>query len=208
MAQREPRMGFIERFMDRQRRMLALQFNELPLPGGEIVFLGDSITESGRWHEWFPDLPVVNRGIAGDTTDGVLRRIDSAIKAPAKVFLLIGTNDISFRRPRDLVRANQRTIIEQIRATAPHADLYVQSVMPLTRRYRQRIDELNSHYRELAAEFGGSYLDLWPALCDAKGELNGDFTLDQLHLNGAGYRAWTGVLRPLVSSTSSAHREA
>ena len=208
MAQREPHMGFIERIMDRQRRMLALQFDQLPLAGGEIVFLGDSITEAGRWHEWFPDLPVVNRGIGGDTTDGVLRRMDSAINAPSKVFLLIGTNDISFRRPRDLVHANQRAIIEQIRARAPHADLYVQSVMPRTRKYRQRIDELNSRFRELAAEFGGTYLDLWPALSDAKGELNADFSLDRLHLNGAGYRAWTAVLRPLVYTTSSAHREA
>lgn len=201
MAQREPRMGFIERFMDRQRRMLALQFDELPLPGGEVVFLGDSITEAGRWHEWFPDLPVVNRGIGGDTTDGVLRRMDSAISAPSKVFLLIGTNDISFRRPRDRVHANQRAIIEQIRAKAPQASLYVQSVMPRTRKYRQRIDELNTHYRELAAGFNATYLDLWPALSNANGELNADFTLDQLHLNGAGYQAWTAVLRPLLYST-------
>ncbi len=193
------RMGFIERrFMDPLRRMKALQFQELHLHGGEFVFLGDSITEGGSWHEWFPNDPVVNRGIGGDTTDGVLARLDSAIRHPSKVFLLIGTNDLSFRRKPDQVAANQRSIIEEIRGRAPQADLYVQSVMPRTRKLRGRIDQLNARYRALAAEFGATYVDLWPTLSDASGELDPAYSLDSLHLNGAGYRAWTTVLGPLL----------
>ena len=191
------RMDFIERrFMDPMRRMRALQFQELPLHGGEVVFLGDSITEGGSWHEWFPDVPVVNRGIGADTTDGVLARLDSAILHPSKVFLLIGTNDLSFRRKPDQVAANQRSIIEQIRGRAPQADLYVQSVMPRTRKLRGRIDLLNARYCALADEFGATYIDLWPTLSNAEGELDPAYSLDSLHLNGAGYRAWITVLRP------------
>jgi hypothetical protein len=44
------------------------EFMEVGLCGGEVVFLGDSITAGGAWHEWFPDVPVVNRGIDGDTS--------------------------------------------------------------------------------------------------------------------------------------------
>jgi lysophospholipase L1-like esterase len=193
--------GFIEKhFMEPQRRIKALHFEELTLPGGEVVFLGDSITEGGMWHEWFPGLPIVNRGIGGDTTDGVLRRLHSAIQHPSKVFLLIGTNDFAFRRPEADTLANARQIVQRIREAAPDAELVIQSVMPRKRKYRDRIERLNAEYRALAQEFGATYLDLWPMLSDAAGELRAEFTLDGLHLNGAGYRVWVEALSPYVRS--------
>lgn len=194
-------MSFVEReFMEPQRRMKALQFDELGLRGGEVVFLGDSITAGGAWHEWFPDVPVVNRGIDGDTTDGVLNRLDSVISEPSKVFLLIGTNDLSFGRPIEQVFANQRSIIEGILTRAPRANLYVQSVMPRTRTFRARLNQLNARYSALADELGATYVDLWSTLSTSEGEMDPAFSLDRLHLNGAGYRAWTTVLQPLVRS--------
>ena len=166
----------------------------------EVVFLGDSITAGGAWHEWFPDVPVVNRGIDGDTTDGVLNRLDSVISEPSKVFLLIGTNDLTFRRPIEQVFANQRSIIGGILTRAPRASLLVQSVMPRTREFRARLDQLNARYSALVDEFGATYVDLWPALSTPEGEMDPAFSLDRLHLNEAGYRAWTTVLQPLVRS--------
>jgi lysophospholipase L1-like esterase len=193
--------GFIEKhFMEPQRRMKALQFEELTLHGGEIVFLGDSITEGGSWHEWFPGQPIVNRGIGGDTTDGVLRRLHSAIRNPSKVFILIGTNDFAFRRPEGDTLANARLIVQRIREAAPDAELVIQSVMPRKRKYRDRIERLNAEYRALALVFDATYLDLWPLLGDEADELRAEFTLDGLHLNGAGYRVWVEALAPYVRS--------
>lgn len=190
---------FIERkFMEPQRRMAALQHEELPLPGGETVFLGDSITAGGHWHEWFPGAAVVNRGIGGDTTTGVLARLDTAVQSPSKVFLLIGTNDIGMRHPGDVTFANARRIVEGIRRKVPEAALVIQSVMPRNAKYLDKITRLNGEYRALAAEFNAGYLDLWPVLSDGLGALRKEYTLDGLHLNGAGYKAWTEVLRPYV----------
>jgi hypothetical protein len=42
----------------------------------DIVMIGDSITDGAEWHEMFPQLNIVNRGISGDTTVGVLNRLD------------------------------------------------------------------------------------------------------------------------------------
>lgn len=184
--------------MDPLRRMKASLFDELTLNDGAIVFLGDSITEGGAWHEWFPDLPVINRGIGGDTTDGVLARLDSAIASPSQVFLLIGTNDLALRRPMDNVLANQRAIVAAIAASG--AQLFIQSVLPRknVKKYGQRINQLNQNAEALANEYGATYLDLTPIFSDAAGELRQDFTRDGLHLNGAGYRAWVEVLRPLL----------
>ena len=57
----------------------------------EIIFLGNSITEGGDWKVLFPNQNVINRGISGDTTDGILFRLDEITSSkPKKIFILIG----------------------------------------------------------------------------------------------------------------------
>jgi hypothetical protein len=47
---------------------------------GEIVFIGNSITEGGKnWSEKFNIPNIRNRGIGGDVTDGVLERLGEII---------------------------------------------------------------------------------------------------------------------------------
>ena len=61
------------------------------------VFLGDSITDFCDPDTYYPGLNAVNRGIAGDMTVGVLRRMEASVFAlePRLVVLLIGVNDLS-----------------------------------------------------------------------------------------------------------------
>lgn len=116
----------------------------------------------------------------------------------SKIFLLIGTNDIGMHRPGDVTFTNARRIVGRIRQRVPEARLVIQSVMPGSTRYLAKITRLNGEYRALAAEFNADYLDLWPVLSDGLGALRMECTLDGLHLNGAGYKAWVEVLRPFV----------
>ncbi len=55
------------------------------------VMIGDSLTNYGEWHEIFPETSIVNRGIVGDTTYGVIRRLDSIINTkPDNAFIMLG----------------------------------------------------------------------------------------------------------------------
>src|SRR5829696_483482 len=65
-------------------------------PGtAEIVMLGDSLTDWGNWNELLPGLSLINRGIAGDTSAGVITRLGEIIqRKPNVVALMIGVNDI------------------------------------------------------------------------------------------------------------------
>jgi hexosaminidase len=45
-------------------------FKSLPQSNGDIIFLGNSITDGGEWQELFDDLSVKNRGISGDVSAG------------------------------------------------------------------------------------------------------------------------------------------
>jgi N-acetylglucosamine-6-sulfatase len=72
--------------------------------------------------------------------------------------------------------------------------------MPRRVSFAEQVRALNREYEAIAAEAGATYLDLWPALADDSGGLRAEFTRDSLHLNGDGYEAWLGELRPLLAS--------
>ena len=175
------------------------QFSALPPCPDRVLFLGDSITEQGVWDEWFPELPTLNRGIGGETVGQVTARLDSAIMAPRAISLLIGTNDLgglgASRKVEDIA-GHMRKLAQSIRERAGAAPLFINSVLPRSAYFRDRIRALNQHYQHIAAECGATYINVWPALADGSGALRADCTADGLHLTGAGYRVWTDLLRP------------
>jgi acyl-CoA thioesterase I len=61
---------------------------------------------------------VTNQGVNGDTTRGVLARLDSAVPPGMNIVILqIGGNDlVRDRVSPDVVAANKRTIVERLRA--------------------------------------------------------------------------------------------
>src|SRR4051794_8025406 len=71
-------------------------FKKEPIVKGRVLFLGNSITQGGNWKKLLKDTTVINRGISGDVTFGILNRLGEVIqREPSKLFLLIGINDIS-----------------------------------------------------------------------------------------------------------------
>src|SRR6476620_4284261 len=74
-----------------------------------LVFLGDSITQGwgDDFRGKFPHLKVANRGISGDTSRGLLARLDDDVLAldPSCIVLLIGTNDVELKVPPEGIAA-------------------------------------------------------------------------------------------------------
>lgn len=164
-----------------------------------IVFVGDSLTEGGRWQEWFPDVEAVNLGRGGDTTEGLIDRLDEVVELdPETIVLLIGTNDVANRRAVEQVVRNIETILANLHQALPDARILVQSVLPRGAEYAEFLREINRHVWQFAATVKAHYLDLWPALAVDDGQLNPDYTDDGLHLNEAGYEAWLSELVPGV----------
>lgn len=193
----------VRRMLWPAKAMRRAQFEQLPLPAGRVLFLGDSITEQGLWPEWFPALPTLNRGISGDTVHEVRARLDSAVRAPSTISLLVGTNDLSgLGRSRDVVVIARefRGLVEDLRRRAPDAHLIVNSVMPRKATFADQVRALNHEYAAIARAADATWLDLWPVLSDGAGSLRAQFTGDSLHLNGAGFAAWVEALRPLLAS--------
>lgn len=164
-----------------------------------VLFLGDSITEQGAWDAWLPDERTVNQGIGGDTTDGVLARLDAVVaEQPEVIVLLIGTNDFGNHRASvEHVVRGVESILVTLRRELPGVRLLLVSILPRQAEYTAKIEEANRHLRQFVATCHAQYLDAWPALADGD-HLDDRFTDDGLHLTDEGYRAYVAELLPAL----------
>ncbi|MCX7521233.1 GDSL-type esterase/lipase family protein [Microbacterium sp. STN6] len=170
------------------------------MSGSNITaFIGDSLTEGGRWQEWLPDETVANHGVGGDTTDDLLERLPEIIaEQPTTVVLLIGTNDLAWRHSVEHIVRNIETVLVTLRRELPDAQILVQSVMPREAEWAESIRDINRHLWQFAPTVRAQYLDLWPALALDDGTLHPEYSDDSLHLNDAGYRVWLSELQPAL----------
>lgn len=181
------------------------QFQAVPAVPGRVVFLGDSITEMTDWEDWFPELRTANRGIGGQAICDLSSRLDSALIDPSAISLLIGTNDLhglGKSTKIDEISEQMNELVRAIREMAPSALLLVNSVLPRSAHFRDRILSLNQHYRRIAESNGATYIDVWPAMAGGDGAIRPEMTTDGLHLSVVGYEAWTGLLRPVLARFS------
>ena len=100
-------------------------FSKLTITPKDIVFIGNSITNGAEWSELFPQKRVKNRGISGDTSGGVYDRLEAIVKGkPAKIFILIGINDISRGIEVETIVQNMKQIVEKIQNESPKTKIY------------------------------------------------------------------------------------
>lgn len=171
----------------------------------DVVFLGNSITAGVDWNELLQLPRARNRGISGDITNGVLQRLDEVIEGhPAKIFILIGINDIGRNIPDSLILRNQERMIQRILEGSPRTKIYFQTLLPVNNTFTQHpthynkdqhIRAVNEGIEQLAAKYHITLVALHDHFLDAAGRLNADYTMDGLHLNSKGYAVWKEVLK-------------
>jgi lysophospholipase L1-like esterase len=179
-------------------------FRLLPNTKGEIVFLGNSITDIGEWAEIWQNNKVRNRGISGDNTFGVLARLDEITSAkPAKVFIMIGINDIAKETPDSIIIVNYKKIISRIQSESPKTKIIVQSILPTNndftefKRHQNKAEHvlfINATLENYCKALGLVYVNLYTAFLDETKKLDKKYTNDGLHINGYGYMKWKEIL--------------
>jgi lysophospholipase L1-like esterase len=180
-------------------------FKSYPNSKKDIIFVGNSITQGIDWAELLQNKHARNRGISGDITYGVLERLREITEGqPAKVFVLIGINDIEHNIPDSLIVNNYRRIIRQIKAESPRTKIYFHTLLPVNNEFTQfkkhynkdeHIAFVNTELKKIAAEENITLIDLHPHFLDASKKLDKRYTVDGLHLNAEGYKVWAGILK-------------
>jgi lysophospholipase L1-like esterase len=171
------------------------------LDGAPIVLFGDSQIANWPLATSFGVLTVLDRGVVGDFATKASSRFrrDVLPLNPKLVVILIGTNDLAQRRS---VESILRSIEEMVQsARKQNAAVILCSLLPARGasgriRPREQIELINSGLRALAAAQGASYLDLYSAVVNERGEFAETFSDDGLHPNLAGYRRMTRALLP------------
>ena len=180
-------------------------FRSYPDSPKDIIFLGNSITAGVDWMELLGRADVRNRGISGDISFGVLERLHEVTEGkPARVFILIGINDISRNIPDSVIIDNYKRMIRRIKQASPSTKIFLQTLMPVNNQFTQfknhynkdeHIKEVNEGMKKLAAEEKVFLIDLHPHFLDVEKRLDKKYTMDGLHLNEAGYRHWASILK-------------
>lgn len=174
---------------------------------GALVFLGDSITQN--WGDKlggaFGDVKVANRGISGDTTRGMLVRLDDVIALnPRGVVMLMGTNDIERRATPEEIAGNVKLIVAALKQHDPELPIVLCEVFPSSPQKNRPAEKIRALNRLLAEAVKGdpqvTLVDSWTLFANADGDAKIEEFPDLLHPNAAGYAKWAAALRPILAT--------
>lgn len=177
---------------------------------GQTVFTGSSLMEMFPIEKWVkelgPNAPIVyNRGVGGYRTTDLLPILDACVfeLKPRKVFINIGTNDLSDGNiPLETVMSNYDRIISQIEEKLPDVIIYMMAYYPvnyeaatdeikpcLLIRTNEKINRANKLVAQLAAKHGQKYINVNAPLMNEQGRLKAQYTIEGMHIKPEGYRA-------------------
>jgi len=173
---------------------------------GAVVFAGDSLTAGFPWAEAFPGFTVRNRGIDGNTTFDLAKRLDTlTADQPYAIFLMIGVNDLANGATPDDTAARIDAILARLRELSPRSILYVQSLLPAMTPAGEQITggipQLNTRLRAVAQSRGAEYIDLHSLLADEEGLLRREYARGVLHVNARAYAVWRDAVSPFVAGS-------
>lgn len=197
------------------------QLNRYAVKGGTL-FTGSSLMELFPVCEYCMDAgirgPVYNRGIGGYVTDEFLKALDVMLLdlEPSRVFINIGTNDISAQpggEPWQVhLEKNYRAILSALKEKLPEATVYMMAYYPvnpdtpggkqnpgLVVRTNAALEEANRMVALLAREFGYHYIDVNDGLKDEQGRLLAEHTQDGMHFDAEAYRSVFERLLPYLA---------
>lgn len=164
----------------------------------EVAFLGDSLTDLCDVKKYYQPYNVVNRGIGGDTTDGLLNRLDVSAYAfkPKVIVLLIGINNYPtmFNTYED--------ILIQLQKNLPYTKIIVLSLAPLGIKMKDAnptIEAQNKRLLELTKKYDIPYVDIYSALYNNEtGAMFDEYTTDMVHFTDQGYKVISSIVLPVI----------
>ncbi len=199
----------------KQRRNL-FKLNKLKRP--DIVMLGDSHTQGADWNELLGMYRVINRGIAGDVTKGMLARVDEVIALHPKIVVIQGgINDIYNWVPTEMIFKNLKEIIKKIKNSG--AIPIVVSITFAGRKWGEdwikmhrpdlnvpkynkernaEVKKLNNLLKSFCEQEKIDFIDI-NKYVSGRDFLKDKYSRDNLHLNSKGYAIWSRELQAALN---------
>jgi lysophospholipase L1-like esterase len=186
----------------------------------DVLFLGDSITDlinadnDGRGNpggksafaKYFSDVKVANFGISGDSTQGLLWRLQNGEgkgHKPKAVMLMIGTNNTGGASGPEIAEGIGAIVLE-LRNDFPDAKIMLLAIFPRgtgpSDSNRRKCEEANKIIAKLDDKKHVFFTDINSKFLDANGGLIGFRTTDHLHPVTEGFEIWASSVAPTIKS--------
>jgi lysophospholipase L1-like esterase len=171
-----------------------------------LLFVGDSLIEFFDWETRFAGHEVFNFGVAGETVEGLGRRlatITSKVSSPDFVFIMTGINNLAMD-DRDFT-IPYASVIERLKHAYPSARIVIHSLLPARTPFlaNSEIRAMNKELSALAEREQIAYEDLYPLFLDAHGDADPLCLLeDGVHLSDEGYRIWAARIEEVIKNTA------
>jgi lysophospholipase L1-like esterase len=174
---------------------------------GAVVFLGDSIVQQWKGLDAaFAGMKIANRGIDGDTTRGVLIRVQEDVLAldPSAIVLLIGTNDLEEGATPETIEGDLELVLAAIKRNNARVPIILCQLFPSSSAMKRPADRIKATNALFQAAVRNDPqvipLDTWRLFADANGDAPAGEFPDRLHPNAAGYAKWAAALNPLFAT--------
>lgn len=118
------------------------------------------------------------------------------------VYIMLGVNELGWAYP-EVFKLKYKELIEKIREIKPNVNIYVQSIIPVTKEIdstnkyinNNRIRKYNDLIKELANELDVKYLDVASALVNDEGYLPSQASTDGIHVDRDYCLKWLEYLK-------------
>lgn len=164
----------------------------------DVAFLGDSLTDGYDLKKYYPQYLTVNRGIGGDTTFGLEKRLKVSVfdLKPKVVVMLIGANNF------DSMFNNYENILIALKDNLPSTKIVLLSLTSMGKNWaknNQKAAYNNVKIKLFAEKYEFEFVDLYSPLLNLEtGEIYEEYTTDGGHLTPKGYEVFTNTLAPVL----------
>ena len=196
--EREQLLKALQEYYDAKVTTYAAENEEYSDYEVDVVFLGDSLTDGYDLEKYYPQYLTLNRGIGGDTTFGLEKRLKVSVYdvKPKVAVMLIGANNF------DTMFDNYEDILKGFKENIPETEVVLLSLTSMGDawgRNNQKAAYNNVKIRLLAEKYGYEFVDLYSPLFNLEtGEIYAEYTTDGGHLTPMGYEVVTNAVAPTL----------
>lgn len=188
------------------------------IDNNDIVILGNNLVGGAEWHELLGNPDVKARYTWSDAVNSLPALARKVAADHPKTIVLQSSYNLVENMPKghnlsagfdaEIIAAKIQEAINAVRELSPETEILIQSLIPVNSTYEKyaefagtakKIKAANKKLQKLAKKNKVTWVDVYPAMIDEKGDLKAEFTNDGFKLMGKGYSVWGEILKPYLN---------
>ena len=179
-----------------------------------VAFIGDSRTQGFIMYNGLKDVQdysyiglmvdtaVTKKIVKTENGEKITLLQDMKNRNIKKVYIMLGVNELGWSYPQ-VFKLKYKELIDEIRKVQPNCNIYLQSIIPVTKSKDQsdsiynnkKIAEFNKLIQEVASEKNVVYLDVASVLVNKEGYLPEEASIDGVHVDKEYCKKWLDYLK-------------